>query len=221
MNEKTYYLYGAIGGDMIGSPYEFNNLKSKDFPLFNEKSRLTDDSVMTVASAETIITQGDYATNCHKLGNQYFHCVYGGRFRRWLQGATPGAPYNSWGNGSAMRDSPVGFAFNSKEEVFAEAKRAAECTHDHPEGITGDQAATYAVFLARTGRTKEEIKKEIEREFEYELSQTLNDIRPTYSFDVSCVGTLPVAVIAFLESSDYEDAIHNAVSVGGDSEGNH
>ncbi|MDD3155684.1 MAG: ADP-ribosylglycohydrolase family protein [Victivallaceae bacterium] len=215
---ELYHLYGALGGDIIGSTYEFNNVKSKKFPLFPRGSAITDDSVMTIATAEAILQKRDYARSYHKWGNEYPNAGYGGSFRRWLHADAPGAPCNSWGNGSAMRVSPVGFAFNTKAEVLAEAKKSAECTHNHPEGIKGAQAAAYAVFLARTGKSKVEIKSEIEQEFGYDLSPSLDRLRPDYIFDVSCMGTLPVALIAFLESVDYEDAVRNAISVGGDSD---
>ena len=218
MKNEICPLYGALGGDIIGSVYEFTNIKSRNFPLFQEHSKITDDSIMTIATAEAILQGGKYADYYHKWGNRYPDAGYGGRFIEWLHERTPGAPYDSWGNGSAMRVSPVGFAFHTKEEVLAEAKKSAECTHSHPEGIKGAQAAAYAVFLAGNGRGKDEIKIEIEANFGYNLLQTLDEIRSRYRFDVSCMGTLPVAIIAFLESSDYEDAIRNAISVGGDSD---
>ncbi len=218
MKKEINCLYGALGGDIIGSVYEFNNIKTKDFPLFSKYSYFTDDSVLTAATAEAIMLKQDYAAHYHRWGNLYPDAGYGGSFLNWLCGDTPGAPYNSWGNGSAMRVSPVGFVFNSAEEVLAEAKRSAECTHDHPEGIKGAQATAYAVFLARNGKSKAAIKSEIEQMFDYDLSLSLDSIRPHYDFDVSCMGTLPVALIAFLESTDYEDAIRNAVSAGGDSD---
>ncbi len=211
-------LYGAIGGDIIGSCYEWHNIKTKEFPLFSSYSRFTDDSVLTIATADALLHHLSYTDAYHKWGNRYPHAGYGGSFRRWLRRSNP-QPYNSWGNGSAMRISPVGFYAKSEEEVLKEAKSSAEVTHNHPEGIKGAQAAALAVYLAREGTGKQEIKEKIESMFGYDLSsRNLDDIRPDYTFDVSCMGTLPVALLAFLESTDYEDAIRNAISVGGDSD---
>ena len=215
---SVYMLYGALGGDIIGSRFEWHNLKSKNFELFGDKSRFTDDTVLTAATADALLHGLDYASAYRLWGNRHPHAGYGGSFRRWLNAEHP-RPYNSWGNGSAMRVSPVGFFKDSVDEVLAEAERSAAVTHDHPEGIKGAQAAALAVFLGRTGTSKAEIKAEIEARFGYDLSsQKLDDIRPGYSFDVSCMGTLPVALLAFLESTNYEDAVRNAVSVGGDSD---
>ena len=211
-------LFGAIGGDIIGSCYEWNNCKTKDFALFSPQSEFTDDSVLTVATADALISGIGYAEAYHKWGNRYPLAGYGGTFRRWLANSAM-QPYNSWGNGSAMRVSPVGFIAADAEDALARAKASAEVTHNHPEGIRGAQAAALAVHLAKTGWSKSRIKAEIESIFGYDLtSQTLDEIRPEYEFDVSCMGTLPVALLAFLESADYEDAIRNAVSMGGDSD---
>lgn len=211
-------LYGAIGGDIIGSRYEWHNIKTKDFLLFSRGSRFTDDSVLTIATADALLHHQSYAKAYHKWGNRYPHAGYGGSFRRWLRSSDP-QPYNSWGNGSAMRISPVGFYAKNEEEVLREAKASAEATHNHPEGIKGAQAAALAVHLAKSGTEKHAIKEKIESMFGYDLSsRSLDEIRPGYTFDVSCMGTLPVALLAFLESTDYEDAIRNAVSVGGDSD---
>ena len=211
-------LYGAIGGDIIGSCYERHNVKTKDFPLFSARSRFTDDSVMTVATADALLHRRDWGSAYRKWGNRYPDAGYGGSFRRWLASPAP-LPYNSWGNGSAMRISPVGFCAKSEDEVLQLAKASAEVTHNHPEGVRGAQAAALAVHLANTGADKRRIKEKMESLFGYDLSsRTLDDIRPDYAFDVSCSGTLPVALLAFLESADYEDAVRNAVSVGGDSD---
>ena len=211
-------LYGAIGGDIIGSRFEWHNIKTKDFALFSDRSKFTDDSVMTVATADALIHHLGYAEAYRKWGTLYPHAGYGGSFRRWLASADP-RPYNSWGNGSAMRISPVGFYTKSEDEVLREAKSSAEVTHNHPEGIKGAQAAALAVYLANAGEEKQRIKERLESLFGYDLSsRKLDDIRPEYNFDVSCMGTLPVALLAFLESADYEDAIRNAVSAGGDSD---
>jgi len=210
-------MLGAIAGDIIGSVYEYSPIKTEDFPLFHEECRFTDDTVMTVAVADAILGDGDYGASMHALGRRYPRAGYGGDFIRWLQSNDP-KPYYSWGNGAAMRVSPVGSAFDSEERVLTEAWRSAVVTHDHPEGIKGAQATALAVFLARTGAEKQAIRREIERRFGYNLKRTLADVRPGYRFDVSCQGTVPEAVIAFLESSDYEDAVRKAVSLGGDSD---
>jgi ADP-ribosylglycohydrolase len=210
-------MVGAIAGDIIGSVYEAHPIKTKDFPLFHPRCRFTDDSVLTIAVAEAIMTDGDYRRSVWELGRRYPHAGYGGDFRRWLESSSP-EPYNSWGNGSAMRVSPVGWAFNSINEVLAEAARTAEISHNHPEGIKGAQAAALAVFLARTTGDKDLIKKEIIGRFGYDLNRTVDSVRPSYSFDISCQGTVPEAVISFLEANDYEDAVRNAISLGGDSD---
>ena len=218
MGKSVCPLYGALGGDIIGSCYERHNVKTKDFPLFSSYSRFTDDSVLTIATADALLHHLSYTEAYHRWGNRYPHAGYGGSFRRWLASPDP-QPYNSWGNGSAMRISPVGFYAKSEEEVLKEARSSAEATHNHPEGIKGAQAAALAVYLAKQGTGKPEIKGKIESLFGYDLStENLDDIRPDYTFDVSCMGTLPVALLAFLESTDYEDAIRNAISVGGDSD---
>ena len=211
-------LYGALGGDFVGSIYEFHNIKTKEFPLIDARCKLTDDSILTMATADAICSKMDYAICYHRWGNRHVHHGYGGRFRSWL--ATPEKelePYGSWGNGSAMRVSPVGFAFQTVDDVLDAAEASASATHNHEEGIRGASATALAVFLAKQGQGKEAIKKEIEFRFGYDLSISLDTIRPTYSFDVSCQGTVPVAIRAFLESWCYEDAIRNAVS-GGDSD---
>lgn len=210
-------MIGAIAGDFIGSVYDSHPIKTKEFPLFSEDSRFTDDSVMTIAVAYALLHDGDYVTAFKHFGQKYPWAGYGWYFFQWLHLPTT-APYNSWGNGSAMRVSPVGFAFNTVDEVLFEAQRSAEVTHNHPEGINGAQATALAILLARKGIDKTEIRQELSRRFGYQLDQTLADIRPTYSFDVSCQGSVPQSIIAFLESSSYEDAIRNAVSLGGDSD---
>jgi ADP-ribosylglycohydrolase len=210
-------MLGAIAGDIIGSVYEHHPIKTTDFPLFSPRSRFTDDTVMTIAVAEAILRKTDYARMYLKYGRMYPHAGYGGMFMLWLFSADP-QPYNSFGNGSAMRVSPVGLAFSSLEEVLREAKRSAEVTHNHPEGIKGAQAAAATVFLARKGEEKTAIKKFIESHFGYSLEKSLDEIRPSYRFDVTCQGTVPQAVTAFLESEDYEDAVRKAISLGGDSD---
>lgn len=210
-------MLGAIAGDIIGSVYEWNNIKIKYFPLFSPWCKFTDDTVLTVAAADAILYGTDYVSNYKAYYRYYTGAGYGEMFHKWAK-SDLSEPYNSWGNGSAMRVSPVGFAFDNLERVLLEAKRSAEVTHNHPEGIKGAQATASAIFLGRTGSNKDEIKSYIEREFNYDLSQILAQIRPTYKFDVSCQGTVPQAITAFLESTDFEDAIRNAVSLGGDSD---
>ena len=212
-------LYGALGGDFVGSIYEFNNIKTKDFPLIDGRCNLTDDSILTMATADAICSKMDYAVCYHRWGNRHKHRGYGGSFRAWLETDEKELePYNSWGNGAAMRVSPVGFAFQTVDDVLDEAEKSASVTHNHDEGIRGASATALAVFLAKQGQNKETIKKEIEYRFGYDLSISLDTIRPSYYFDVSCQGTVPIAIRAFLESWCYEDAIRNAVSVGGDSD---
>ena len=210
-------MIGAIAGDIIGSVYEARPIKTKDFPLFQNRSRFTDDSVLTVAVAKAILEKSGYEETVQDMGRRYPHAGYGGSFMRWLMSEPP-RPYNSWGNGAAMRVSPVGFAFDDEKIVLAEAEKTAEITHNHPEGIKGAQATALAVFLARTGTGKNDIRMRISREFGYDLDRTVDDIRPGYSFDVSCQGTVPEAVVAFLDSDSWEDAVRNAVSLGGDSD---
>ncbi|NVN90230.1 MAG: ADP-ribosylglycohydrolase family protein [Desulfuromonadales bacterium] len=210
-------MLGAIAGDIIGSVYEFRPIKTEQFPLFDEECSFTDDTVMTVAVARAILEDGDYGAAMHSLGRRYPRAGYGGNFIRWLLSDNP-TPYQSWGNGSAMRVSPIGLAFDSEERVLTEAWRSAVVTHDHPEGIKGAQATALAVFLARNGAGKAVIRREMELRFGYVLNRTLAEIRPGYHFDVSCQGTVPEALTAFLESIDYEDAVRKAVSLGGDSD---
>lgn len=210
-------MIGAIAGDIIGSVYERQRIKSKDFPLFQPGCTFTDDTVLTVAIADAILHDRPYLDAVLKFGRRYPHAGYGGTFIRWLREENP-QPYNSWGNGSAMRASPIGFAFSTVEEVLRQAKLSAEISHNHPEGIKGAQAAALAVFLARKGYQKEKIRARLTAEFAYDLSRTVDDIRPAYAFDVSCQGSVPEAIIAFLDADSYEDAVRNAVSLGGDSD---
>jgi ADP-ribosylglycohydrolase len=215
--DSLFIMIGAIIGDIIGSPYEHRNHKSTDFALFSDRSRFTDDTVLTVAVADVILHGKDYAETLVEYFSGYPNAGYGGTF---IEQAMTGKlrPYNSWGNGSAMRVGPVGFAFDTAEAVLAEAKRSAEVTHNHPEGIKGAQATALAVFMARQGETKAFIKNQIVKRFGYDLSQPLETIRKTYRFDVSCQGSVPQALTAFLEATDYEDAVRKAVSIGGDSD---
>lgn len=210
-------MIGAIAGDIIGSVYEHNVIKIKDFPLFSNQSRFTDDTVLSVAVAEAILEGTSYTDSIKKLGKRYPDAGYGGSFIKWLFSEDP-SPYNSWGNGSAMRVNPVGFAFSSEKEVLEQARLTAEITHNHPEGIKGAQATALAIYLARTDQNKEDVRTIISERFGYSLDRTVDEIRSTYSFDISCQGTVPEAIISFLDSTSYEDAIRNAVSLGGDSD---
>lgn len=210
-------VIGAIAGDIVGSVYEYGRTKSKSFLLFGPESEYTDDSVLTVATARAILTDGDYRRAALEFGRRYPNAGYGGFFMDWLQSKDP-RPYYSYGNGSAMRVSPVGFAFDTVEEVLRQAKRSAEFTHDHPEGIKGAQATALAVFLARTEWDKDLVRSEVASRFGYDLARTVEDIRPGYGHDESCQRTVPEAIISFLDSTSYEDAIRNAVSLGGDSD---
>jgi len=210
-------MLGAIAGDVIGSVYEAHPIKYADFPLFGRSSRFTDDTVLTVAVAYSILEKVDYAKAFRTFGRRYPRAGYGASFYHWIFSSQSG-PYNSWGNGSAMRVSPVGFAFESIDAVLEEAERSASVTHNHPEGIKGAQATALAVFLARKGENKDSIKSKIEKRFNYNLNRTLDNIRPDYRFDVSCQGSVPESITAFLESKDFEDAVRKAVSLGGDSD---
>jgi ADP-ribosylglycohydrolase len=197
--------------------YEFNNTRRYDFELFSQHSRFTDDTVLTVAVADCLLHGRDYARTIQEYGNRYPDRGYGGCFSEWL-GSDDRKPYSSFGNGSAMRVSPVGFACNTLDEVLVEARRSAEVSHSHPEGIKGAQAVAAAIFLARRGRDKPYIREYITDAFGYNLTRTIGEIRPHYTFDETCQGSVPQAVTAFLESKGYEDAVRQAVSLGGDSD---
>ena len=221
-------MYGAILGDIIGSPFEFDRGdKTKDFKLFSRRSHFTDDSVMTLAVCEALLKVGQDATvkeiedavitSMQSWGRRYPHEGYGGYFRCWLTARHP-EPYNSFGNGSAMRVSAAGWLYDSLEKTRVVAKATANVTHNHPEGIKGAEATASAIFMTRNGSSKEEIKKYIENEFHYDLNRTLDEIRPSFHMDETCQKTVPEAIIAFLEARDFEDAIRNAVSLGGDTD---
>lgn len=210
-------MIGAIAGDIIGSVYEAHPIKTTDFPLFEKGCTFTDDTVLTVALADNILNGTDVSDTFKKYFFLYPKAGYGQSFIIWARSSCR-KPYNSWGNGSAMRVSPIGFAFDSLEEVLAQAKQSAEVTHNHLEGIRGAQATASAIFLARTGKSKNQIKSYIESVFAYKLSEPLDSIRKDYSFDVSCQGSVPQSITAFLESNDYEDAVRKAISLGGDSD---
>ena len=219
-------MYGAILGDIIGSPYEFDRgRKTKEFPLFSRYSEFTDDTVMTIAVADALLdaqsdadeewTRNRLIRGMQRFGQKYPYAGYGGMFHRWLWAKDP-QPYGSYGNGSAMRVSSVGWLYDDLEQVRRMARLSAEVTHNHPEGIKGAEATASAIFLARTGSTKAEIKAYIEENFHYRLSRTCDEIRPDYYHVESCQETVPEAITAFLEGQSFEDVLRTAVSLGGD-----
>lgn len=210
-------MLGAIAGDIIGSSHEAAGTKTKDFPFFDEYVGFTDDTVLTVAVADSILAGANVVEKLHQYFARYPRAGYGGSFIGWAL-RRQRKPYGSWGNGSAMRVSPVAYAYETLDEVLYHAERTAAVTHNHEEGIKGAQATASAVFLARTGADKNEIKQFVEDRFGYDLSRTLDHIRPGYLFDVSCQGSVPESLIAFLEATDFEDAIRNAISLGGDAD---
>jgi ADP-ribosylglycohydrolase len=212
-------MLGAIVGDIIGSPYEFdcNNIKTTDFPLFTTKSQFTDDTILTVATAQVLLDGLEYAVAYRAAYLEYPYAGWSTGFTAWARSGSE-KPYNSFGNGAAMRVSPIGWAFATMEETLSEAKRSADASHNHLEGIKGAQATAAAVYLARTGASKPVIKNFIQRAFGYDLSRTLDEIRPSYHHVESCQETVPEAITAFLESDSFEDAIRKAVSLGGDSD---
>lgn len=210
-------MLGAIAGDVIGSVHEFLGEKTVDFPLFVQHSRFTDDSVLTIAVADCLLTRNSYVDKFREYARAYPNRVYGAGFWAWVQSASR-VPYNSWGNGAAMRVSPVGFAFDTLEDVLREARECAEVTHNHPEGVRGAQATAVAIFLAREGETKDAIRTTIQDRFGYDLGRTIDEIRPDYAFNESCQGTVPEAITAFLDASDYEETIRLAISLGGDAD---
>ncbi len=210
-------MLGAIAGDIIGSPFEGKNVKRCQFPLFTSNSNFTDDTVMTLATADCILHKGSFEKFYRKYYLKYPGRGYGLRFSMWA-GSQDSKPYNSWGNGSAMRVSPVGFACTSINEVLKLAEKSAEVSHNHPEGIKGAQAVAAAVFLAGRGKDKDKIAGYIEKKFGYDLSKSIESIRKWYKFDSSCRGSVPQAITAFLESKDFEDAVRKAISIGGDSD---
>ncbi|GGA01953.1 hypothetical protein GCM10008018_55190 [Paenibacillus marchantiophytorum] len=224
-------MLGAVIGDVIGSVFEWHNVKSTEFQLYDRFTRFTDDTVLTVAIADAVLNKTKrsnrlldyyaskrlYAYKLRQYAKWYPNAGYGQKFEEWASSSDP-KPYRSYGNGSAMRVSPIGFAFNTLEEVLREARRSALVTHNHRQGIFGAQAVASAVFLARNNRPKAEIQAFIQQKFKYNLTRKLDDIRPKYAFDPSCQGSVPQAIIAFLESTDFEDAIRKAISIGGDSD---
>lgn len=218
---KKGTLMGAIVGDTIGSAYEFSPTKDYDFDMYRPISRYTDDSLMTIAIANAILANKSLpadvvASSMKTLGCKYLNVGYGPAFRRWLKNGNE--PYNSWGNGSAMRVSACGFAYDTLEETLDAAKSSAEVTHNHPEGIKGAKATATAIFMARNGESKDGIKKYITYKFGYNLDYHCNDIRDSYQFEVSCQESVPQSIVAFIDSTDYESAIRLAVSLGGDAD---
>jgi ADP-ribosylglycohydrolase len=210
-------MLGAIVGDIVGSVHEFSGTKSADFELFAPGCTFTDDTVLSVAVAECLLSGASYIDMFHEYALAYPNRGYGIGFLRWVQGGSR-EPYGSWGNGAAMRVSAVGFAFDDLERVLGEARRSAEVTHDHPEGIKGAQATSAAILLSRQGASKEEIREYVANTFGYDMNRTVDGIRPSYGFNPSCQGTVPEAIIAFLDSKDFEDAIRLAISLGGDAD---
>ncbi|QDZ40677.1 ADP-ribosylglycohydrolase family protein [Euhalothece natronophila Z-M001] len=212
-------VLGAIAGDIIGSIYEspWNNIKTKSFPLFQSESRFTDDTVLTVAVADAILNNQSYIIKLKEYYHRYPNAGFGGNFRRWAASDNT-EPYYSFGNGSAMRVSPVAYAFSDLETVKNEALKSAAVTHNHPEGIKGAQAIAMAIFLARSNISKAKIQEKIKEFCQYDLNLTVSELQKTYCFDLSCQGSVPQAIICFLEATDFEDAIRNAISIGGDSD---
>lgn len=210
-------LLGAICGDIIGSTYEFNPVKYPDFPLLPPGSTFTDDSVMTCAVAEWLMKGSDLSKTLQSWGQRHCDIGYGPDFLKWIWSDNP-KPYYSWGNGAVMRVSAVGWYARTLDECIELARQTAIVSHNHPEGIKGSQAVAMAVFMARAGSHKNQIKRKIAERFGYDLSRTVSDIRQTYTFDASCQGSVPEAIICFLESEDYESAVRLAVSLGGDAD---
>jgi ADP-ribosylglycohydrolase len=210
-------MLGAIVGDVIGSVHEFRGTKSTEFELFVPESRFTDDTVLAVAVADSLLTGRDLVEAFHEYFDAYPNAGYGFRFFQWASARQRHA-YNSYGNGSAMRVPAVAYVFETMEDVLTNAKRSAEVTHDHPEGIKGAQATAAAIFMARQGESKPRMRDWLQGRFAYDLTPRLDDLRLTYEFDETCQGTVPPALIAFFEARDYEDAIRKAVSLGGDAD---
>lgn len=217
MKDKRISLMGAICGDIIGSTHEFRPKKSTKFQLVPSRSFYTDDTVMTCAVAEWLMTGKDLVSLMQEWGRRYPNLGYGGMFYSWLRSPNP-QPYNSFGNGSAMRVSPVGWFASSMEECLRLARESAEVTHNHPEGVRGAQAVAASIFLSRFGKSKEEIKEYIQITFGYDLGRTCDSIRESYTFNETCQGSVPESIICFLESHNYESSVRLAVSLGGDAD---
>ena len=210
-------MLGAIVGDIIGSVYEFDNHRSKEFPLFTERSHFTDDTILTIATAEALMrSDWDFAGRYREYGRKY-PSSYGNNFHRWIHDDDAG-PYNSFGNGSAMRVSPVAWFEKHDHRVMILAERSAEVTHNHPEGIKGAQATAMAILWARQGVPRNRIRRDIEMRFGYDLSASVDELRETYQYNETCQQTVPEAIVCFLEANGFEDSIRNAISIGGDSD---
>jgi len=210
-------MIGAIAGDIIGSVYEFYPTKDPDFPLFQSYAQITDDSVLTLATADVLLNQGNYTDTYRKYYRQHPKGGYGGSFKQWAESESTD-PYNSWGNGSAMRISPIGWAFDSLQDTLKEAEHSSSVTHNHPFAIKAAKAVAGAIFLARKQKDKQFIRDYISKQFGYNLDRTIVEISLDYEFDVSAQGSVPEAIIAFLDSTDYESAVRNAVLLGGDAD---
>ena len=220
-------MYGVILGDSIGAPYEFHGIKTTKFKLFSNLTHFTDDTVMTIAVCEGLLNAGlhsdrkiieeNLTVSCQKWGRKYPDAGYGGRFRKWLKEEDP-KPYNSWGNGSAMRVASIGWLYEDLGRTREVARWSAEITHNHPEGIKGAESTAAAIWMARNGRTKKEIKDYIEEKYGYDLSRTCDEIRETYQYEVSCQKSVPESIIAFLEGKDFEDTVRLAISFAGDAD---
>ncbi len=210
-------MIGAILGDMVGAPFEFKGLKTKDFPFPPEDAAFTDDTVLTVAVADALLHNLDPVQTLQKWGRRYRHCSWGNRFRDWLFSDNP-RPYNSYGNGAAMRVSPAGLLARTPEEALTLADRVTAITHNHPEGLKGARATALAIFLFRQGESVDSVRETLQRRFGYNLARTVDEIRPGYRYNETCQHTVPEALICAFEAVDVEDAIRNAVSLGGDAD---
>jgi ADP-ribosylglycohydrolase len=217
MISRSSIIIGPIIGDILGSIYEWKNNKTIHFDLFNSMCDFTDDSVLTIAIADCILNNNSFDYGLWKYGRKYGGRGYGAKFMNWLDDDNR-EPYNSFGNGSAMRVSPIGYAFNDLNTVLDQAAKSAIVTHNHPEGIKGAQCVASSIYLSKNGKTKDEIKDFICSKFEYDLNFKIDDIRPSYKFDATCQGSVPHAIVCFLESNDFENAIRLAISLGGDSD---
>ena len=210
-------MLGAIIGDIAGCVYERRPPKTPEFPLMHPFSRYTDDTVLTIAIAKALLDNTSYNQSLYQFARAYPNRGYGSTFIRWFTSSNPQS-YNSFGNGSAMRVSPIGFMAQSREWALSEAEKSASVTHNHPEGIKGAQAIALAIYLARQGASKDEIREQLTLQIGYDLSRSYEDIQPTYTFDVTCQGSVPESIIAFLASENYEDAIRKAIWLGGDAD---
>lgn len=212
-------MIGAILGDIIGSRFEFlrERNKSEEFELFTDKSEFTDDTVLTIATADTILNNKNFSKTYYKWGNKYPNIGFGGRFSSWLN-SDDLQPYDSFGNGSAMRVSPIGWFYNDIKTIMNKAEESAMVTHNHEEGIRGASSIAVCIYLARYKTPKKIIKEFIETYYGYDLRKTLNEIRPYYQFNETCQGSVPESIVCFLEGNSFEDVVRKAVSLGGDTD---